>query len=99
MSAKLDSIKFPSLTGLESKIEKVIEDKMEKVIGPKIEMDLQFLIEQLSLETLEIDSGKERIKELEVIVENKDNTIEHLHNKCAELNLQLEQFQLSKIGR
>ena len=57
--------------------------------------DLDYLIVQLSLKTLKVDSGKERIKKLEIIIENKDNIIlEKLHNECAELKAQLEQSQV-----
>ena len=94
VSTKLDSIKIPNLSGLESKITNAIKDKLEEIVGDRLRKDLDYLIEQLSLKTLEVDTGKERIKELEIIIENKDNIIENLHNECAKLKIQLEQSQV-----
>ena len=91
VSTKLDSIKIPNLFGLESMITNAIKDKLEEIVGDRLRIDLDYLIEQLSLKSLEVDSGKERIKELEIIIENKDNIVENLHNECAKLKIQLEQ--------
>ena len=71
-----------------------VKDKLEEIVGDRLRKDLDYLIEQLSLKALEVDAGKERIKELEIIIENKDNIIENLHNECAKLKIQLEQSQV-----
>ena len=91
---KLNSVKIPNLSGLESKITNAIKDKLEEIVGDRLRKDLDYLIEQFSLKTLEVDTGKERIKELEIIIENKNNIIENLHNECAKLKIQLEQSQV-----
>ena len=64
VSTKLDSIKIPNLSGLESKITNAIKDKLEEFVGDRLRKDLDYLIEQLSLKTLEVDTGKEIIKNL-----------------------------------
>ena len=70
---KIDSLKCPDIRGLEGKIEKILEEKVEKIVGNNITKDLNYLVEELSLKTLEVNEGKQRIEELETIIINKDD--------------------------
>ena len=40
VSTKLDSIKIPNLSGLESKITNAIKDKLQEIVGDRLKKDL-----------------------------------------------------------
>ena len=48
------------------------------------------LINELATRTLEVNMAEEKIKELQIVIDNKDNTTEHLNNQCIELKINLE---------
>ena len=93
---KIDSLKCPDIRELEGKIEKNLEEEVEKIVGNNITKDLNYLVEELSLKTLEVNEGKRRIKELETIINNKDDIIEHLNNTCVEIKIKLENLEISE---
>ena len=57
-----------------------MEEKVDKIIGNNITRDLNYLAEELSLKTLEVNERKRRIEELEGINNNKDDIID-INNK------------------
>ena len=65
---------------MEGKIEKNVEEKVDKIVGNNITNDLNYLVEELSLKTLEVNERKRRIEELEGINNNKDDIID-INNK------------------
>ena len=40
--------------------------------------------------------AKKKIKELQIVIDNKDDTIEHLNNQCIELKINLEKIEQDK---
>ena len=93
---KIDSLNCPDIRGLESKIEKILEEKVNKIVGNNIIKELNYLVEELSLKTTDVNEGKRKIEELEKTINDKDVIIEHLNNTCAERKIKLEKLEISE---
>ena len=80
---------------MEGKFEKNEEEKVDKIVGNNITKDLYYLVEELSLKTLEVNERKRRIEELEEINNNKDDIID-INNTCFGLKIKLEELKISE---
>ena len=71
-------------------IEKTIIERLESFVSDMQRKETAHLIYELTTRTLEVNISEEKTKELQIIIDNKDDTIEHLNNQCIELKLNLE---------
>ena len=62
----------------------------------KQQEDVKFLIDELTHKTLEADSAKVKINELDIILSNKEDVIEELNNQCVQLKIDSEKEQAKR---
>ena len=77
-------------------IEKTINEKLESLVSDMQRKGTAHLINELATRTLKVNMAKKKIKELQIVIDNKDDTIEHLNNQCIELKINLERIEQDK---
>ena len=89
------------LEALESKdtgnfIEKTINEKLESFVSDMQRKETAHLINELATRTLEVKMAEEKIKELKIVIDNTDDTTEHINNECIELKINLKKIEQDK---